>query len=173
MNVELANYLLALDKQLVENGQSFCEKDFNIVFPINLRLSLIAVDDPDQSFLVDIKESEKKSLKISLHHQDDSTQNGILRIDYLSRHKNPEEIIDTVPAHFRNYAGAYLDESIGHIHYIVDGYKPLAWAIPLDVDDFTVKNVESKSKAIEAVKEFFNRINVTTEIRLNYQESLL
>jgi hypothetical protein len=129
MNVELADYLIGLEKYIVENGELINSKAILIESPINIKFNLVAKDDPDQAFLVDINESEKKALKITLHHQDDTTQNGLLRIDYLSRHKNPVDILDSVPERFRPFAGIFLDEYPGHIHYIVDGYSPLKWAI--------------------------------------------
>src|SRR5690606_39655874 len=97
MTVELAEYLLGLDKYVVQNGETVENYFLDIQYPMSFRLTLSAPDDLDQNLLVDIKESEKKSLKISLHHQDNSTQNGLLRVDYYSRHLNPVDVLDTVP----------------------------------------------------------------------------
>src|SRR5699024_388389 len=123
MNVALAEYLIGLDKYVVSRGDNVESFLIDIQYPMNFRLTLSAPDDLDQNLMVDIKESEKKSLKISLHHQDNSTKNGLLRIDYNGRHFNPVEIIDTVPERFRPFAGKWLDNYGGHIHYVIDGYK--------------------------------------------------
>src|SRR5690625_6089323 len=74
MTVELAEYLLGLDKYVVQNSDTVENYFLDIHYPMSFRLILSAPDDLDQNLLVDIKESEKKSLKISLHHQDNSTQ---------------------------------------------------------------------------------------------------
>jgi len=123
--------------------------------------------------MINIKESEKKSLKISLHHQDNSTQNGLLRIDYNSRHLNPAEITPSVPDVFIPYAGLWLDEYAGHIHYVVNGYKPLAWAIPLEADNFPVKELTGRLDYAKTLKAFFDKINLKTNITFNHQLTIL
>ena len=173
MNVELANYLLGLEKHIIENDTYINDKQIQIESPVKLRFFLGSKDDPDQSFLVDIKESDKKALKIAFHHQDDTTQYGLLRVDYHSRHKNPAEILDTVPEYFKPFAGIFLDDYAGHIHYIVDGYSPLAWAIPLEIDDFPVKDITNVGDIVLVLTAFFERINLKTEIKYNAQMRLL
>jgi len=173
MTVELAEYLLGLDKYVVQNGDTVENYFLDIQYPMSFRLTLSAPDDLDQNLLVDIKESEKKSLKISLHHQDNSTQNGLLRVDYYSRHLNPVDVLDTVPEKFRPFAGLWLDDYAGHIHYVVDGYKPLAWAIPLELDDFPIKKLNGREDYTNTLTAFFQKINLKTAIRFNHQLRLL
>lgn len=169
MTVELAEYLLGLDKYVVQNGDITQSYFLDIEYPMSFRLLLSTPDDLDQNLLVDIKESEKKSLKLSLHHQDNSTQNGLLRVDYYSRHLNPVDILDTVPEKFRPFAGQWLDDYAGHIHYVVDGYRPLAWAIPLDLDDFPIKELNGSEDYTNTLNAFFQKINLKTAIRFNHQ----
>mgnify|MGYP005858326125 FL=1 len=173
MNVELAEYLLGLDKYVVQNGDIVDSYLLDIHYPMSFRLILSAPDDLDQNMLVDIKESEKKSLKISLHHQDNNTQNGLLRVDYYSRHQNPVDILDSVPEKFRPFAGQWLDDYAGHIHYVVDGYKPLVWAIPLEVDGFPVKKLNGIEDYTNTLNAFFQKINLKTAIRYNHQMRIL
>ena len=173
MNVELANYLLGLEKHIIENDVLIDNKQIQIESPVKLRFILGSKEDPDQSFLVDIKESDKKALKIAFHHQDDTTQYGLLRVDYYSRHKNPVEILHTVPEHFKPFAGIFLDDYAGHIHYVVDGYSPLAWAIPLEFDDFPVKDITDVGDISSVLSAFFERINLKTKITYNAQLRLL
>ena len=169
MTVDLAEYLIGLDKYIVQNGEITNTFVMDIEFPMSIRLSLSAPEDLDQNLLVNIKESEKKSLKISFHHQDNSTQNGLLRVDFNGRHFNPVEIIGTVPEIFRPFAGQWLDNYQGHIHYVVNGYKPLAWAIPLEVDDFKIKELSDRGDYINTLKAFFQKINLKTVITYNHQ----
>lgn len=173
MTLDLAEYLIGLDKYVVQNGNTLENYILDIQNPMNFRLMLSAPDDLDQNLLIDIKESEKKSLKISLHHQDNSTQNGLLRVDYYSRHLNPFDVLDTVPDKFKPFAGQWLDDYPGHIHYVVDGYKPLAWAIPLEFDDFPVKELKGREDYSHTINAFFQRINLKTSIRYNHQLTII
>lgn len=173
MNLELAEYLIGLDKYVVQNGEVVNTFLLDIQFPMSFRLTLSAPDDLDQNLLVDIKESEKKSFKISLHHQDNSTQNGLLRVDYNGRHLNPVDIIQTVPEIFRPFAGKWLDDYAGHIHYVVDGYKPLAWAIPLELDEFPVKKLNGREDYTRTLNAFFQKINLKTAITFNQQMRII
>jgi hypothetical protein len=173
MTIELADYLLELDKYVVVNGNTVEKYFLDIQYPMSFRLTLSTLDDLDQNLLVDIKESERKSLKINLHHQDNGTQNGLLRVDYNSRHLNPVGILDSVPEKFRPFAGQWLDDYPAHIHYVVDGYKPLAWAIPLELDDFPVKELNSSQDYVKTLKAFFHKINLRTEIIYRHQMRLL
>jgi hypothetical protein len=169
MTVELADYLIGLDKYIVENGQILDNYLLDIQFPMSIRLNLAAPDDLDQNLLINIKESEKKSLKVSLHHQDNTTQNGILRIDYDGRHLNPVDVIPSLPAIFIPFAGQWLDEYPSHIHYVVNGYKPLAWAIPLEFDSFPVKELNGSEDYSVTLNEFFKKVNLKTNITFNHQ----
>ena len=173
MTVELAEYLIGLDKYIYHNNEIAKTFSLDIEFPMSIRLTLSAPDDLDQTLLVNIKESEKKSLKISLHHQDNSTQNGLLRIDFNGRHFNPVEIKETVPEIFRPFAGQWLDDYSSHIHYVVNGYKPLAWAIPLEVDNFMVKELNGREDYIRTLKAFFQKINLKTAITFNHQMRII
>ena len=77
-----------------------------------------------------------------------------------------------MPNNFKPYIGLYLDDYPGHIHYNVDGYKNLAWAIPLDVDQFSVKNIKSNEDITNAFQQFCKTINVQTDIKIETQREL-
>jgi len=173
MNVELAEYLIGLEKYIVHNNEPTDTFELKIGFPMSFRLSLTALNDLDQNLMVNIKESEKKALKLNLHHQDNATQNGLLRIDYYSRHQNPFEIIQTVPEKFIPFAGLWLDDYAGHIHYVVDGYKPLAWAIPLEIDGFPILELNGREDYNMTLQAFFDKINLKTKITFNHQMRIL
>jgi hypothetical protein len=59
MTVELAEYLIGLDKYVVEDGKTLDTYLLDIQFPMSFRLTLSAPDDLDQNLLINIKESEK------------------------------------------------------------------------------------------------------------------
>lgn len=173
MTVELAEHLLQLDKYLVDGGELMNNYTLDIQFPMSFRLPISTPEDLDQNLLIDIKESGKKSLKISLHHQDNGTQNGIIRIDYNGRHINPSEVLPSLPEKFRPFAGQWLDNYEGHIHYVVNGYKPLAWAIPLEIDKFSVTKLNGREDYSRVLYAFFKKINLKTRITFNYQMQLI
>lgn len=173
MTVTAANYLLALDKFIEIDEQQVNNLDIELGNTVRLRWKLISPADTDQVFLVDIKESEKKQLAISLHHQDDDSKGGLLRIDYHSRHRNPENVLSGVPANFAQYAGQYLDNYSGHIHYVIDGYAPLAWAIPLDDDPFPFKDVQNLGDVASVIRAFCQKINLRTTLNITTQMRLL
>ena len=172
MNVEHADYLLGLEKYVIENNDLIELKEIKLESPVKFRFLLGTKDDLDQIFFLNIKESEKKAFKISLHHQDDTTHSGILRLDYYGRHKNPVNILDSVPDCFKDFAGCYLDEYAGHMHYIVDGYPPLVWAIPLESDDFPIKDICSVDDTALILKAFLDKINVKTRFEISTQPRL-
>src|SRR5690606_20877894 len=134
--------------------------------PFKGRFYLISEDDDEFSFFLDVWQSPKRTVKFSLHCQEDTANYGLLRIDYNGGHKNPEVANEHVPDAFRPYTGLWLDQYSGHIHYVVDGYKPLAWAIPLEIDSFPIKSVASFADFSNAFEAFCSSINVETNITL-------
>jgi len=169
MTVSTANYLLGLDKYIVEDEVLLDTKSLLISDTVRIRWKLMSKTDPDQEFLIDIKESNKKVLAVSLHHQDDISKGGLLRVDYYSRHRNPENVLSSVPPEFAKYAGQYLDGYAGHIHYVIEGYPPLAWAIPLEDDKFVIKDITNTGDISAVVNEFCGRVNLRTTLNIQTQ----
>ena len=66
-----------------------------------------------------------------------------------------------------------MDNYGGHIHYVIDGYKPLAWAIPLEIDGFPVKKLEGRHDYTDTLDAFFRKINLRTAISYNQQMKML
>ena len=66
MTVELAEYLIGLEKYVIEKETTPDSFVLNIQYPMSIRLSLTAPNDLDQNLLVDIKESEKKSTRLPI-----------------------------------------------------------------------------------------------------------
>ncbi len=59
MTVDLAEYLIGLDKYIIENGEILDTYLLDIQFPMSFRLTLSTIDDLDENLLINIKESEK------------------------------------------------------------------------------------------------------------------
>lgn len=167
-----AKYLIELPKFVFENDSLIVKKILNYNIPINDRIYLIAENNIEYIFLLDITQSSKNYLKLTLHFQYDDLNIGLIRIDFNGRHKNPEIIKDNLPEIFKEYSGKWVEES--HIHYYIEGYKPLAWAVPLTVDEtFTIKTFFDDSNFIEIMQSFKNLINLKTELNINLQTTLL
>lgn len=158
---EIANYLLNLPKHVIDGENVLDRFTFKADVPINDRIHLISKEDRDVMFFIEITQSNKLRLKLTLHHQEQGSSVGLLRVDFNGRHRNPEEVTEVVPGIFRPFAGQWIEES--HIHYFIDGYKPLAWAIPLQIDDtFSMKTFEDGTDEGNAIKTFAQRVNVIT-----------
>ncbi|MDR3367023.1 MAG: hypothetical protein LBO71_08685 [Prevotellaceae bacterium] len=75
-----------------------------------------------------------------------------------------------MPEHFRKYVGKEFSVKEHHIHYYVQGYKPLAWAIPLVDDDFAIKTIEAinfNQTFADIIKLFAKVVNIETVITIN------
>ena len=126
---------------------------------------LLASEDGLHEFRMNAWCSEKRALKLSIHHQADPTHTGLLRVDYNGWHTNPPDILGHLPERFAPYARVHFTPEHPHIHYHVHGYKPMAWAVPLSDDDFPVKSVEGEGKIPEAIAAFGAFISLKTELK--------
>lgn len=153
----LAKYLLDLPKEITKG-------DTNIdLLAERIRLILVSPEDDDWEFLVEITNNKKKTFKISFHHQENNANEGLLRIDYNSGHRNPEIVNEFVPEPLKKFAG-YWFEYEPHIHLFVESYKDLAWAMPLkDYVDINVKDIQSSEDYSNAVYEFASQTNIITK----------
>lgn len=160
-----AEYLLNLEKSLVVPDQI-----------IDLRnktntIELISYQDSDYSFRLDITSNQKIILKTSIHHMESKSFIGLMRIDFKGTHQNPPEILDTLPEILKPYAGKWFEPKESHLHIYVEGYKPLAWAIPLEDTDFPIKYLNHQSDLNELIVNFANKINLKSKI--NIQQSII
>lgn len=127
-----------------------------------------AEEEPDYLFLLEISRSAKNNLKITLHFQEDNSKIGLLRVDYSGKHKNPHEIKRSL---LDRFAAKWFDYREHHIHYYVESYNQLAWAIPSVDNDFPVKSVTNANDIFPATIAFARKINLKTEFE-NYQNEL-
>lgn len=164
INQELANYLLSLPKNIVGNSCIDIQKN-------KIVLKLISPEDNNWEFSVDIINNRKKSFKITLHHRENKNNYGLTRVDFNGGHTNPVDIIDSLPLFFHRYAGyEFVNES--HIHIFVDGYRDLAWAIPLqNHTEFMQKEIIDTDSHLDAIKEFAKHINIIGTF--TFQDSLI
>lgn len=117
-------------------------------------------------FIWEIWQSQKNTIKMSLHHQDDETKMGLFRVDYNSGHNNPAELTGSVPDKFHPYVGKHFAVNEHHVHYHVEGYHSLAWALPIADDNFLHKDM-TEQNIVEIVEEFGKNINLQTKLLIN------
>ena len=152
---ELASKLIKLPKNI-----SGGETTINISDEKS-RFSLSNSDEPDYDFLFEISSHRKITFKISFHNQENNTKEGLIRVDYKGGHKNPETITDLVPEILKPFVG-YFFQNEPHIHIYVEGFKDLAWAIPLSHYNFPILEIKNTDDLVKAIKAFTKEINIVT-----------
>ena len=172
MNItnEQAKYLLSLPKKIFKEEELLSTITIEQRFPFWERFELLSDKDDEYSFLWEIRQSAKNTLRISLHVQENDSKTGLMRVDYNGGHRNPETINEFVPEKFHPYVGKEFSNTEHHVHYHVQGYKTLAWAIPLINDDFEVKSIENEdfnNSLANIVVLFAKTINIETVITIN------
>ncbi len=135
-----------------------------------LRIDLIAPEEPDYKFFIDVNPNKRIQFKMTLHNQEKYSNIGLLRIDYKGSHSNPEHILNTLPDFLKPFAGQEFRRE-AHIHFYVEGYKPLAWAMPLSEHSFDVKELTSDVDYVTALTNFAKLLNVQSI--LNVQMSMM
>lgn len=135
------------------------------------RLELISYQDSDYEFWVEITTNQKIILKTSIHHLESKTHIGLLRIDFKGGHHNPTNVLATLPDFLVQYADKWFDPTESHIHIYVEGYRPLAWAIPLTDSDFPIKDITHTSDLSDLIINFARRINLKSLMHI--QQAIL
>jgi hypothetical protein len=164
-----AEALIALPKT-TGNLQDFVRLDAG-----KTRLKINPTVGTDFSFILDITLNQKISFKISMHHQEDTNNIGLLRVDFNGTHKNPEEIIPKLPVEFHAYAGKIFSPDDHHIHIYTcpDEYPILSWAIPLVDHSFPIKQIKNNADIQNALKFFAKEINLQSELLIHPQMRII
>ncbi len=162
---EEAEYLLNLDKALSDPNQIIDLRNKKN------RLDLFSHEDSEYNFWVEITSNQKIILKTSIHHLESNSFIGLLRIDFKGGHHNPAVIKNTLPEYLKSYADRWFEPTEPHMHVFVEGYKPLAWAIPLADTDFPIKEINDTSDLNYLITNFAKKINLNSQI--NIQQAIL
>lgn len=153
----------------------FFDDDFKRHYRVDIdesvknRIPIASVPDAEYEFFLEIKQSAKKRLKVTLHFQNIDGPLPLLRIDYGGFHKNPEYANEHVPERFRLFCGQAFDLNTPHIHYFVQGYG-LNWALPLIEDEFPVKSISARSDIMDAIQGMARLIKLETELEISFHE---
>ncbi len=167
---EQVDYLVHLKKKIFQNDNVVDRLMIDQEFPMHLRYELVSDEDEDVSFLWEITQSSKIAIRISLHFQENESKIGLFRVDYNSGHHNPETATENLPGKFLPYVGKYFSNEESHVHYHVDGYRSLAWAIPIEDSEVAVKQIPStdiNTTFVSAIRDFAKIINLETILTIN------
>lgn len=170
MDYNQAQYLIGVRKKIVLDGEVMNQIIINQCPSMRLRYELISTEDNEFTFLMQIHQSPKNTVRISLHCQDGDSKIGLVRVDYNAGHINPEIAIDGLPDLFLPYVGKHFNDNEHHVHFHVDGYKSLAWAIPIGDTDISAREMQATSIVNDlecAIHEFAKLINIETQILIN------
>lgn len=152
--------LLSVEKKIVIDDKIIEEYNIPSEDGVSFRCNLQSLDG-NEIFLLQVKQAFNR-IKVNLHLQENNQYVGLLRVDYNDIHQNPMHATDNVPPIAKKYTGKLIQES--HIHFCVNGYGSLKWAIPLSVSDFPIKNVSNHAEIMDALDAFCKEINLTTKI---------
>ncbi|RMH79109.1 MAG: hypothetical protein D6681_19460 [Calditrichaeota bacterium] len=161
-----AELLLEIPKFIVIGNQR--RKNVTIEQPHiwRQRFSLVGnLNNEAVEFLWEIWQGSKNTLKMSLHFQEDDMNIGIFRVDFWSGHKNPFTITEQVPEKFHPYIGKHFLSHEHHVHYHVEGYPPLAWAVPIEDDNFPYKETTDRNLP-DIVEAFARTIHLQTKLTI-------
>ena len=169
MKFEEAQNLIKLPKWVVdENGEIVKSMTIEQQFPMRFRLHMVSAFDQNKGFVLDVKQSEKFGIRLNFQVMDNANW-GLARLDYNSNHKNPEVLTEDVPQMFHTHVGE-LFVMKAHLHYHVEGYPQLAWALPLDETEITTKDVSYNAMLqgfVDAFHSFMVYLHVQTQITFN------
>jgi 5-hydroxyisourate hydrolase-like protein (transthyretin family) len=168
---EQAEYLLKLPKKIVQKDMLLDKLIIDQKFPFDARFELVSEKDDEFTFLWEIHQSKKNCIRVSFHQQENDSKTGLLRVDYNSGHKNPEVATEHVPEKFHPFVGKCFSIKEHHIHYHVQGYKSLVWAVPLSIDEFEIKELNDSTDFnvtfANIIKLFAKTVNIETDIKIN------
>lgn len=159
-----AEFLLTIPKHIIENNVEVKSKEMiqPSIWDECLWLSGKANGEL-YDFRWTIWQSERNLLKMNLHHQEEELKTGLFRVDYNSGHNNPPTLSDSVPQKFHPFVGKHFSINEHHIHYHVEGYKTLAWALPIENDPFPYKEF-SDQNIVDVIESFGKVINLHTNL---------
>jgi len=155
------NDLLRLPKFVKKGERLKKEVFFNQQVPFKETFILASTENTKYVFFYEVDQSAKNVFKLSLHLMDNETKIGLLRIDFNGGHQNPFDIADNLPEGLHQFAGKYFSHNESHIHHFVEGYKTLAWAVPLE-DNFPVQSIASSDDVLRAFHAFNAMITLET-----------
>lgn len=161
------NDLIELEKQVFHNDTLLTTFGIDGAAPVRERILLKNEVEDDWIFLWNIEQSSKNLLKLTLHLQENQNYVPLIRIDFNGIHENPPIANENVPADLADFADKRFEYNTPHIHIFVEGYKPLAWARPLNTDQFPIKEITTQTDIYNSIVAFGKIINLSTNLTIS------
>lgn len=161
------NDLIELEKKVFVDRLYYSNFGIDGAAPVRERLILKSEIEDEWLFLWNIEQSAKNFLKLTLHLQENTSYTPLLRVDFNGIHENPPIANSDVPADIAGFANKRFEYSTPHIHIFVDGYKPLAWARPLDTNQFSVKEIKNQTDIYHSIIAFGKIVNLSTNLTIS------
>lgn len=172
MTFEEVQELLGKSKKLVaDDGQLMDAYYLDQKVPLTIKFDLTDTETQKLKFRLAVQQSSKIGYKINFHMMDVNGYIGLSSLDINGSHWNPIEITDKVPGFVAGHASEHIITS--HLHYYVEGYKPLAWALALsDTKNDLLKDVSTTSThihvdVISSLLGYLKYLNVATKFTIN------
>lgn len=169
IDFEKAQEMITCEKFVVIDGETRNTISLDQTYPMHCRLELTTNGD-DFSFIWDIKQSSKNTIRLSLHCMDEDSKLGLIRVDYNAGHINPEIATNNLPECFRPYIAKKFDDTEHHVHYHVPGYRQMAWAMPIGDTPIKAQSIsvdKTESDIVDAIYSFAETINLKTTLIIN------
>ena len=168
-NIEAQNFL-DISKKVYLSTDTLDKYDFMVEGKKD-RLYMVSFPELEYSFFLEVYQSAKMQLKLTLHLQEDDISLPLMRIDFGGTHKNPEEPNKNVPAFLIPFKGTIFKHNQPHIHYYVQG-QGTDWALPLDNDSFPIKKIVSNNDKREAILAMAQKVNLLTDLEVIIQSEV-
>ncbi len=169
---EIADNMLHIPKKVYEKDTHLDNYDVVYEGIMKFRIPMASLPNFEYKFFLEVNQSEKNRLKITLHFQNIDASMPLLRIDYGGTHKNPELANKYVPESFLEHKGKEFVVGEPHIHYYIQGHD-LDWALPLIDDDFPIKTITSDEDKVAATIAVCNKVNLQTVLSFPNQVELI
>jgi len=169
---EIAAKMLQIPKKVYEKDTHLDSYDVKYGNVMRFRIPMASLPNFEYKFFLEVKQSERNRLKITLHFQDHKASPNLLRIDYGGIHVNPEIANEYVTEQFLKYKAKEFSKNEPHIHYYIQGHD-LDWALPLLDDDFPIKTITCEEDKIAAVMAMCKKVNLQTMLEFQEQMELI
>ena len=169
IDFERVQEMIGCGKVVLVDGEAKEELVLDQNFPMHCRIELSS-EDGEYTFVWSIKQSDKNTIRLSLHCMDEDSKLGLIRVDYNAGHINPETADENLPECFRPYIAKHFKDNEHHVHMYVPGYRQMAWALP--IADTKLKQQEINIESIDfdiisAINSFADVINLKTKLLVN------
>lgn len=170
--IDFRNFILDEDIKALFELKKVLTIDDEINIPFGKsKVDFIEKGNHHNKFFIKIDRNQFISLKATFHSQTTGDNIQLFRIDFGGKHYNPVKADGSVHPFIKKYENVSFDYNEPHIHLPVTGnYRQLAWAVPLESIDFSIKQMLTTNDYQEVLTILADVLNVESYIRFNPQK---